>query len=88
MDQEVWEWMDRAACRDGVEGADWFADRGTPEFIRAITVCQGCPVAAECFTAAVERDEKYGIWGGVSAVERGWHRRRLDEVQRPVMARA
>lgn len=26
--------------------------------------CTGCPVLAECDAAAVERKEKFGVWGG------------------------
>jgi WhiB family transcriptional regulator, redox-sensing transcriptional regulator len=27
-------------------------------------LCQGCPVRAECLTAALERREPWGVWGG------------------------
>lgn len=29
-------------------------------------ICRHCPVAADCFAGAVERDEPCGVWGGVT----------------------
>jgi WhiB family redox-sensing transcriptional regulator len=33
-------------------------------------ICHGCPVAAECLEYALARDERFGIWGGLSERER------------------
>lgn len=30
----------------------------------AISICDECPVKAECLADAESRDEQYGIWGG------------------------
>ena len=32
-------------------------------------ICQGCPVALQCFTEAMEK-KHYGIWGGTTDDER------------------
>lgn len=36
----------------------------------AIEGCQRCPVLEQCFTYALERGEKHGIWGGSLPSER------------------
>lgn len=46
-----------------------------PEPERATTsqarrVCLACPVRAECLADALERNERFGIWGGTSERER------------------
>lgn len=33
-------------------------------------VCWTCPVQAECLEYALENDERYGVWGGLSEYER------------------
>ena len=33
-------------------------------------VCTGCPVRAQCLEFALESDERFGIWGGLSERER------------------
>lgn len=32
--------------------------------------CQTCPVRLACLKAAVDQDEEWGVWGGMSAEER------------------
>jgi hypothetical protein len=36
----------------------------------ARAVCAECPVIAECLAAAIERGEKFGVFGGLTAEER------------------
>ncbi|MFD2674543.1 WhiB family transcriptional regulator [Gulosibacter bifidus] len=33
-------------------------------------ICQSCEVRAQCLEYALERDERFGIWGGYSERER------------------
>jgi len=33
-------------------------------------VCTGCPVRAQCLEFALQNDERFGIWGGLSERER------------------
>lgn len=71
------DWMKKAACRqihDGV--ADWFADRKTVAFAKAVAICQTCPVRSECLAKAEATEESFGVWGGLDAVERERRRRR------------
>jgi len=37
---------------------------------RSKAVCRTCPIQYECLTAAVERGEAMGVWGGLTAKER------------------
>jgi WhiB family transcriptional regulator, redox-sensing transcriptional regulator len=47
----------------------WFAE--TPaELERAKVLCALCPIRRQCLTAALEREEPWGVWGG-EIVERG-----------------
>lgn len=36
----------------------------------ALRVCAGCPVRAQCLAYALDRGERFGIWGGQSAAAR------------------
>lgn len=36
----------------------------------AKAMCARCPVATECLEDALRRDERFGIWGGLSTRER------------------
>ena len=33
-------------------------------------VCAGCPVVGQCLQYALDQDERFGIWGGLSERER------------------
>lgn len=36
----------------------------------AKSVCRACPVRVECLEYALEHDESFGVWGGLSDRER------------------
>lgn len=41
----------------------WFAE--SPSDVElAKSLCQACPVKAECLAGALERREPWGVWGG------------------------
>ena len=42
----------------------------------AIAVCQSCVVRLPCLSFALERDEPYGVWGGLTYQDRKAERRR------------
>ncbi len=58
----VYRLLDELPCRRA--DADlWFAD--TPrELEQAKALCDSCPVRQRCLTAALERAEPWGVWGG------------------------
>jgi WhiB family redox-sensing transcriptional regulator len=66
-----WEdagWQDRALCAQ-TDPEAFFPEKGgsTRE---AKKVCRGCEVRVECLEYALEHDERFGIWGGLSERER------------------
>jgi hypothetical protein len=60
------DWKEEAACRD-VE-IEIFYDPGYESV--ATSYCSGCPVVELCFDEAMERPERFGVWGGFTAEER------------------
>lgn len=72
---EIWDWQLNASCRD--MDSDLFfhpeRERGPARAARearAKQICQGCPVLQQCRDHALAVREAYGVWGGLSAVER------------------
>jgi WhiB family redox-sensing transcriptional regulator len=61
-------WQDRALCAQ-TDPEAFFPEKGgsTREAKR---VCRSCEVRAECLEYALEHDERFGIWGGLSERER------------------
>lgn len=60
-------WYDDAACL-GAESEDFF--EGGPATARAKALCKQCPVRELCLQAALENNERYGVWGGLTYEER------------------
>ncbi|MDT3439032.1 WhiB family transcriptional regulator [Pseudofrankia sp. BMG5.37] len=71
---EVMEWQERALCAQ-TDPEAFFPEKGgsTREAKR---ICSGCEVRAECLEYALAKDERFGIWGGMSERERRKQRRR------------
>jgi WhiB family redox-sensing transcriptional regulator len=61
-------WQDQALCAQ-TDPEAFFPEKGgsTREAKR---VCRSCEVRAECLEYALENDERFGIWGGMSERER------------------
>ncbi len=62
------DWQKKANCR-GVNPNLFYPERGVSTS-EAKAVCSGCQVKQECLEFAVQRGEKFGIWGGMSERER------------------
>lgn len=62
-------WADQAACADTNPNL-FFPDRGGSAR-QAKTVCQACPVRAECLDYARRWHIVHGVWGGLT-----WRQRR------------
>ncbi len=62
------EWQERALSAQ-TDPEAFFPEKGgsTREAKR---VCQSCDVRSECLEYALEHDERFGIWGGLSERER------------------
>ena len=62
------EWQEQALCAQ-TDPETFFPEKGgsTREAKR---ICQACAVRDECLEYALEHDERFGIWGGLSERER------------------
>lgn len=69
-------WETHGECV-GLDTALFFTERGESTD-QARAVCASCTVQVECLEAALERNERFGIWGGTSARERKHLRRPLQ----------
>ena len=67
-DDEARVWMLEARCLDADPEA-FFPEKGgsTREAKR---ICAICPVQRDCLAYALDNDERFGIWGGMSERER------------------
>ena len=70
------EWRERAACLAypailffGVDDAETPAERRVRED-EAKRICATCEVRDECLDYALATKEPYGIWGGLTELER------------------
>lgn len=84
-------WQQRAACRG--EDLDLFFGPPTGDDreygpaksereAEAKWLCSLCPVRAQCLESALDRGEKYGIWGGLNEDERNRELRNRGERER------
>lgn len=62
------EWLDGALCAQ-TDPEVFFPDKGG-SVQQAKAVCGRCTVRAECLAYALEHDERYGVFGGMSVRER------------------
>ena len=65
------DWVEQGLCRHYYFDA-WFSDaRPLIEFAK--NICQSCPVRTDCLNYALNTNERHGIWGGLSYLERCKH---------------
>ncbi|MGW0366169.1 WhiB family transcriptional regulator [Streptomyces sp. NPDC002990] len=81
-----WLWQEEAACRS--LGSRLFfhpvGERGRERERRdaaAKEVCALCPVQPDCLDHALQVQEPYGVWGGLSEAERRRLQARQDDQQ-------
>lgn len=69
-------WQERALCAQ-TDPEAFFPEKGgsTKE---AKKVCTGCEVRSKCLEYALQHDERFGIWGGMSERERRRLKRRAS----------
>lgn len=69
------DWQEQALCAQ-TDPEAFFPEKGgsTREAKR---ICQACGVRDECLEFALEHDERFGIWGGLSERERRRLKKRL-----------
>jgi WhiB family redox-sensing transcriptional regulator len=69
------QWMFSAACRNEDPALFYDADNeGNAARLertqKARAVCYRCPVRKQCLDTALNNQEAYGMWGGMTAPER------------------
>lgn len=68
-------WQQFALCAQ-TDPEAFFPEKGGSSR-EAKSVCASCEVRGECLEYALENDERFGIWGGLSERERRRLRRRV-----------
>jgi WhiB family transcriptional regulator, redox-sensing transcriptional regulator len=61
-------WQQGALCAQ--VGADFFFPEPGSSVREAKRICQLCEMRATCLEYALENDERFGVWGGLSEKER------------------
>ena len=81
------DWQESAACRE-FDNVLFFGEEGESELEKqareghAKSICHHCPVAEPCLEFAMETNQKYGIWGGLTDKERASLKRRRARARR------
>jgi WhiB family transcriptional regulator, redox-sensing transcriptional regulator len=67
-DQDPLAWQESALCAQ--TGPDFFFPAPGSSTREAKKLCGACPEQAACLAYALENDERFGVWGGLSERER------------------
>lgn len=78
-------WAAAAACVHSDPDL-FFVDKGGSAG-EAKAVCAACPVRRECLSHALDRGERFGVWGGMSERERHRVARRTPDGMAAEVAR-
>ncbi|KJK39265.1 transcriptional regulator [Streptomyces variegatus] len=62
------DWQHEALCAQ--TGADFFFPEPGSSVREAKRICGMCPIRAACLEYALDNDERFGVWGGLSEKER------------------
>jgi WhiB family redox-sensing transcriptional regulator len=63
------DWVDSAVCAQTDPNLFYPEGKGFTG-AKAKEVCRTCPVRIQCLDWALEHDERYGVWGGMTADQR------------------
>ncbi|MFJ2675083.1 WhiB family transcriptional regulator [Streptomyces sp. NPDC087525] len=72
-------WMASAVCSE-VDPDLFHPEKGVSS-AAARRICMGCPVRTDCLDHALTAPETQGVWGGMSARQRGQLRRKTEDAQ-------
>ena len=77
VDESLLAWQGAALCAQ-TDPEAFFPEKGgsTREAKR---VCHSCEVRSECLDYALQHDERFGIWGGMSERERRRYKKEHKE---------
>ena len=78
---DLGSWRAQAACQFGDHELFFPPEEEQGEYFRlrvslAKRICRDCPVRRQCAGYALATDERYGVWGGLTAAERARRLRR------------
>jgi WhiB family redox-sensing transcriptional regulator len=75
------DWRMAALCAE-TDPDVFYSDRGEGggKTRVARSICRRCMVRRACLDYALRHDERFGVWGGLSPVERGRLRRNVGAV--------
>lgn len=62
------DWQQEALCAQ--TGADFFFPEPGSSVREAKRICGMCPIRSACLEWALDNDERFGVWGGLSEKER------------------
>lgn len=62
------DWREEGLCCQ-IDPESFFPEKGGSSR-RAKEICMSCPVRPTCLQTALENQEPFGVWGGLSAQER------------------
>ncbi|MGM0724179.1 MAG: WhiB family transcriptional regulator [Actinomycetota bacterium] len=63
------DWREWSICNQ-TDPEAFFPEHGGRTARPGKQICMSCGVRSECLQEALERDEKWGIWGGLTRQER------------------
>lgn len=69
-------WKLLAMCQNAANPDAWFEKFDSKK--KAAEMCKGCPVISQCLTYALENDEQWGIWGGMTTKDRKRLKRQMN----------
>ena len=81
LDRDREPWRERAACKDTDVEAYYPEVGGDAK--AAKRVCSGCQVRVTCLQDAIDKNELFGIWGGLSRKQRRAYVRKHGPVVSP-----
>jgi WhiB family transcriptional regulator, redox-sensing transcriptional regulator len=61
-------WQEEALCAQ--TGAEFFFPEPGSSVREAKRICGLCPIRSVCLEYALDNDERFGVWGGLSEKER------------------
>lgn len=72
---DQWDWQDQGACKyeDPESFFLEYNERGSSKRkkeIKAVAICNTCPVIQQCREHALRVPEIYGVWGGLTEDQR------------------
>lgn len=62
-------WAKDAACQDPEIGVDFYSNKPA-EQKKARALCNECPIRFACLQFAMDTEERWGVWGGTTDIER------------------